>query len=865
MAEIKNETAKKVTKLETRIQNKLDSLDNWNNSSIELLSGEIAIVKTPEEPTYGDTNETRSTPTVAMKIGELDEKGKPKPFKDLPWVSDRTAIHQGGSLTKGLRLGNTADGAIKDSTGQNTVLGIDENNNLNFGSTNYSTQIKGKYSRPKYVTLENNEGQDLALFDDLSTVAKTGNFNDLNNLPFYPSIVDISWDGNTTGKTATMSSPVSDAGGTFQFSFYKVSDKVVTSDEVIGANVLFDCDGEETHSVLIENILFGDGKDSGSFYISYESVNYIPLIFCVQKPETFTKTLDGIGTVSITFEETGIYFINLEGMYVLSFSKKGKTLDKEFIPDIYQEKLSCPQLDMGNCGSDSTGNFIYNYIYLANNISNPNADLQKLAYNITTDSFVLPIIMNTTLNPTNGTITLKVVTGVGSSGNPSDSISIDISCKTPLYSEKTYFLVAFKKSDGTWSGWIVGKTDSPVDTSPTSGSENLITSGGVYTATENIKESLATVATTGSYNDLKNLPCYEKDPSLYFNNIYWAGDISSATLGAEADIDGMHLQWYKVSDTIISSAKALPGCLVTSSDGNDVIIHNDDPDMLVRTCSDKGSVQAGFFVISIAQNNDTVSISYGGETEISLTFAEAGTYFAYGSSDGEITFVQSLFYNSNVKLPEGLLPNNIRDYESLHNKPFDTSIASAYIGDPEVGASSVTTTNTIETLGTSLSYYRVSTQPHVLDLKNIKSLDIDIDGTMEHFSIDQSCIKYSDDLNSRSYAIFVGGLPFVYAIQQPAETVTITFDEIGEVTATFPEAGFYFLKYTATEGEIQHTKYAEILAYEEITKIDNKYLPINTIISSTSTDDTIPSSKAIYDFVQSTINESVIAALERSY
>ena len=223
MVEIENEAVKKVTKLETRIQNKLDSLDNWNSSSIELLSGEIALVKTPEESTYGDTAETRSTPTVAMKIGELDEKGQPKSFKDLPWVSDRTAIHQGGSLTKGLRLGNTADGAIKDSTGQNTVLGIDENNNLNFGSTNYSTQIKGKYSRPKYVTSENNEGQDLALFADiptslpanggnadtvdgkhasdfalsshthsasevsgLSKVATTNDFNDLTNLQFYP-------------------------------------------------------------------------------------------------------------------------------------------------------------------------------------------------------------------------------------------------------------------------------------------------------------------------------------------------------------------------------------------------------------------------------------------------------------------------------------------------------------------------------------------------------------------------------------------------------------------------------------------------------------------------------------------------------
>ena len=68
-----------------------------------------------------------------------------------------------------------------------------------------------------------------------------------------------------------------------------------------------------------------------------------------------------------------------------------------------------------------------------------------------------------------------------------------ILCK--FYHTKTYFLVVFKLSDGTWSGYIVGNIDSPIDTTPTSGSENLITSGGVYTA---INEAIGT-ALGGSY------------------------------------------------------------------------------------------------------------------------------------------------------------------------------------------------------------------------------------------------------------------------------------------------------------------------------------------------------------------------------
>lgn len=47
-----------------------------------------------------------------------------------------------------------------------------------------------------------------------------------------------------------------------------------------------------------------------------------------------------------------------------------------------------------------------------------------------------------------------------------------------------------------------------IDTTPTSGSENPVTSGGVYSALQGKADSssLATVATSGSYNDLSNTP-----------------------------------------------------------------------------------------------------------------------------------------------------------------------------------------------------------------------------------------------------------------------------------------------------------------------------------------------------------------------
>lgn len=324
----------------------------------------------------------------------------------------------------------------------------------------------------------------------LSKVATTNDFNDLKNLPFYHSPFNITWNGDTTDLVYATTTEITDLGAML---YYQLSNTPPDSNIVEGSKVTISDLGDSiTLTVLSENII-DDGNNN--YHLEFpEATGTTPLLFCVSTPDTITLELYGT-SATITFDQSGVYFLNMDGNYISSFSKEGKTLDKEFISDIYQEKLKCPQLDMGYCGSNSKGYFIYNYIYLTNNVSNPNADKQKVAYNITTDSFVLPIIMSITVNPTGETITLKVVTSVDSQLNPSDSISIDILSKTPLYDTKTYFLVAVKKSDGTWSGWIVGKTDSPVDTTPTSGSENLITSGGVYTA---INEAIGT-ALGGSY------------------------------------------------------------------------------------------------------------------------------------------------------------------------------------------------------------------------------------------------------------------------------------------------------------------------------------------------------------------------------
>lgn len=63
--------------LTTRIQLRYDTLTNWNNSTLELKAGEVAIATTGE--TVSESLKGTNKP-VLMKVG-------PGVFKDLPWVS----------------------------------------------------------------------------------------------------------------------------------------------------------------------------------------------------------------------------------------------------------------------------------------------------------------------------------------------------------------------------------------------------------------------------------------------------------------------------------------------------------------------------------------------------------------------------------------------------------------------------------------------------------------------------------------------------------------------------------------------------------------------------------------------------------
>jgi hypothetical protein len=73
--------------LKTRIKNRYDSLTNWSKTGVELLQGEIALVKVETQQIDQATGDVVTVPAFLMKVGENDANGTPKAFSTLPWLS----------------------------------------------------------------------------------------------------------------------------------------------------------------------------------------------------------------------------------------------------------------------------------------------------------------------------------------------------------------------------------------------------------------------------------------------------------------------------------------------------------------------------------------------------------------------------------------------------------------------------------------------------------------------------------------------------------------------------------------------------------------------------------------------------------
>lgn len=71
--------------INTRIQNRFDSLANWQADGVQLLKGEIALVSITTQQ-KDDNGNIVNVPAVLMKVGE-----EGKTFNQLPWLSAKAA------------------------------------------------------------------------------------------------------------------------------------------------------------------------------------------------------------------------------------------------------------------------------------------------------------------------------------------------------------------------------------------------------------------------------------------------------------------------------------------------------------------------------------------------------------------------------------------------------------------------------------------------------------------------------------------------------------------------------------------------------------------------------------------------------
>lgn len=198
-----------------------------------------------------------------------------------------------------------------------------------WNSTEGSTQILNKPTKLSQFSDELTESEQAAVKNRIGIKSSDfdGSFDSLSNLPFYPSF-NITWNGDTTGLTEVLSSEIS---GLNPLSYYKLSDQTASVDNVIGGS--FTINYDEIYSYTVEEVYYGKGQTSGSFFItnSDDPLIGLPAIIFVEKPETMSIYISVLGTFTITFTEPGIYFINYSTLYTLSFTKSGKKLDMEFV------------------------------------------------------------------------------------------------------------------------------------------------------------------------------------------------------------------------------------------------------------------------------------------------------------------------------------------------------------------------------------------------------------------------------------------------------------------------------------------------------------------------------------------------------
>lgn len=135
----------------------------------------------------------------------------------------------------------------------------------------------------------------------------------------YEEGFEITWDGDTTGRVSITMEGM--PGGR-----YKVSDKILTADQIIGSTITMIKNGATKQTVIID-------EDISEQEFGYATIDFTVLI--AMKQGTFN-----VNGANISIPETGIYFISAGSTtYISSLSNiTVHPFDDKYIPDTIARK-----------------------------------------------------------------------------------------------------------------------------------------------------------------------------------------------------------------------------------------------------------------------------------------------------------------------------------------------------------------------------------------------------------------------------------------------------------------------------------------------------------------------------------------------
>ena len=292
--------------LNSRIILKHDIEVNWSNSTNFIPKiGEI-IVYDPDENHAAARVKIGDGVKTVMELAFIDDAAKEALFKEIDMVDDKVE-----------------------------ALG----------------QLVGNTSVPEQIQ---------AAVDELHVVAKTGSWNDLEDRPLTTET--ITYNGSTEGYIAA--DRITSGGLTA--SFYKVSDLVLTKENIIGQTATFSDNSDISSFIITENLIteyeVGISINEGIVLVYNDNVTIGPYLF----------------------PKKGVYFINFGGIsYVSSLTTSVVVFDEKLIPYTIARRKDIMQADWAE-SDESSASYVKNRTHY---YCEGAALCAEISFNVTSESF----------------------------------------------------------------------------------------------------------------------------------------------------------------------------------------------------------------------------------------------------------------------------------------------------------------------------------------------------------------------------------------------------------------------------------------------------------------------------------------------